>query len=234
MATRRRKKIRRRSKPVEEYEEVEDLEGEDVEDLEDDVVEEEEDEEPPPKAKRQRRKRAPRKVEPDDEEDWDDDEGEDEPPSPKPAASKKAAPPAKKKDIEVKKVDNQVAEGVLSELLEALDAGQSILVTRLSSSTWQFANAETVAIPTGPKLKGKEFDEEVLTVEYREWHDEWKDMTYQEKKAYAKKLKVKWDEHEDQRVDNIRMSSAVRAKLNVEKYKPEYSEKSARDRLKGK
>ena len=228
----KRRKIRRR-KPVEEYEEVEELEGEDL----DDELEEEEEEAPTPKPKRQRRKRAPRKVEEVEEDEWVEEEVDEEPPpkpkAKKPAARKKAVPPAKK-DIEIKKADDQVAEGVLSGLLEAMDAGHSILVTRLSSSTWQFANAETVALPTGPKLKGKEYNEEVLTEEYKEWHDDWKEMTYQEKKASAKKLKVKWDEHEDQRVDNIRMSAEVRAKLNIEKYKPEYVEKSARDRLKGK
>ena len=245
MVGKKRRRIKRRSKPVEDYDEVEELEGEDVEDL--DEVEEE----TPPNPKPKRTRRKARKVEEDpDEEEFDDEpeeveedpdeeELDDEPPpesAKKPAERKKATPPpAKKDDIEVKKVDDQIVEGVLTELLEAMDDGQSIVLTRLSAATWQFAGAQAaLSIPSGPILRGKEFKAEVQTEEYKEWHEEWADLTYPEKKKYAKKLKVTWDEHEDQRVDNIRMSSAVRAKLNIEKYKPEYIEKGARDRLQGK
>ena len=243
-----RKRIRRRTKPVEDYDEVEDLEAEEAE-------------EEAPAPKRSRRQRKPRVVddveehepeeqfEGDDEGDgeFEDDDYDDEP-DPKTTTKKSAKKPAKKaakkpakktvtepEVIEVKKVDDQVAEGVFSELLEAMDEGQAVIAVRLPGNKWQFMTGDVQTTSTGGvKLKGKEFDGEVQTIEYQEFIVEWSDLTYQEKVKKAKKLKVAWETHDDNRVDNIRLMLAVRDKLGIEKYKPDYINKSARDRLKGK
>ena len=243
----KRRSIRRRKQQVEDYDEVEDLEaGDEAEE----IVEEE------PAPKRSRRRRTPRVVDDEPEEDEGDgeDPGEDEfegddddcNDAPAPAKSKKSAKkpakkPAKKtptepKVVEVKKVDDQVAEGVFSELLEAMAEGQAIIAVRLPGNKWQFVTGDvpTVGGTGGVRLKGKEYTDEVQTEEYREFIVEWSDLTYQEKAKKAKKLKVTWETHKDKRVDNIRLMLAVRDHLGIEKYKPDYINKSARDRLKGK
>ena len=228
----RRKNIRRRSKPVEDYDEVEELD-------ELDELDEEEDEEEAPAPKRSRRRRAPRVVDEDGDDDaeWNE---EDDAPSPDDESPKKPAKKAAKKPspeptaIEVKKVDDQVAEGVFSELLEAMRDGQSIVAVRLPGNKWQFVTGDIPVASTGPKLKGKEYYDEVQTEDYKEFVAEWGNLTYQEKVKKAKKLKVKWENHDDKRVDNIRLMLAVREKLGIEKYKPDYINKSARDRLRGK
>lgn len=224
----KRRRIRRRSKPVEDYEELEEVE--EVEELEDD---DEEEEAPAPKSGR--RRRAPRVVE-DDEYD-DEDEVED---APTPAPKKSAKKPAKKaspkaETVDIKKVDDQVAEGVFTELLEAMQDGQAIIAVRLPDNKWQFITGDIqTGVTTGPKLRGKEYYDEVQTQQYKDFVEEWGDLTYQEKVKKAKGLKVKWEKHDDKRVDNIRLMLAVREKLGIEKYKPDYINKSARDRLRGK
>jgi hypothetical protein len=238
MATKRRR-IKRRKKPVEDYEEIEELDDEELEDVDDT----EEEEEPAPKPKRTRRKRAPRVVEEEQEEDdeWEEeelipDDVIEEAPAPKPKAAKKPVkkPAPKSKTVEVKKVDDQVAEGVFTELLEAMREGQAIVALRLPDNKWQFMTSDVQAVSMGTKLKGKEYYDEVQTQEYKDFIAEWTDLTYQEKVKKAKKLKVTWEEHDDKRVDNIRLMLAVREKLGIEKYKPDYINKSARDRLRGK
>jgi hypothetical protein len=214
-------------------EEVEELEEEDLEDedLEEELDEEDYDDE-------------------DEDEEWEEEDVEDDPPPPKPKLKKVKPPvkkpaPAKKKPapkpkveedeaevIEVKKVDTVVAEEVLTGLLDAMDKNQSLVVTKLANNKWQFSSG-TVAVAAGPKLKGQEYWDEVLTDEYKEWQADWSTLTYAEKKKKAKSMKVKWEEHEDERVDNIRISQAVQAKLGVEKYREDYRTRSARSRLKG-
>ena len=219
MATRRR--IRRKP-PVEEYEEdvveEEELEDDDLEEEDDDL--EEEDDEPPPAPKA-----TPKKV--------------------KPPVKKKTAPKQTRDNveesaevlteaIEVKKVDTIVAEGVLTGLLDAMDKGQSIIITKLADhGKWQLSSG-TAAVAAGPKLRGQEYWNEVLTEDYQEWHEDWKNLTYADKKKKAKSLKVKWEEHDDERIDNIRISAAVLSHLGIEKYNDDYQTRSARSRLRGK
>ena len=123
---------------------------------------------------------------------------------------------------------------MFSELLEAMRDGQSIVAVRLPGNKWQFVTGDIPVASTGPKLKGKEYYDEVQTEDYKEFVAEWGNLTYQEKVKKAKKLKVKWENHDDKRVDNIRLMLAVREKLGIDKYKPDYINKSARDRLRGK
>jgi len=242
----KRKRIRRRKKEVEDYDEVEDLDAEELEEeeLEEEELEEEELEEEAPAPKRSRRKRrAPRVVDEDDEGYGDDEEEFSDvaiATAPKATTKKSAKKPAKKtstepKVVEVKKVDDSVAEGVFSELLEAMAEGQAIIAVRLPGNQWQFMTGDIQTTSDGGvKLTGKEYYDEVQTVEYQEFAAEWGDLTYQEKVKKAKKMKVKWETHKDNRVDNIRLMLAVREKLGIEKYKEDYINKSARDRLRGK
>ena len=253
-----RRRVRRRAKQVEDYDEIEDpeeaLEDDDPEEepeddgsdeeLEDEPEDDDPEDEPEddgsdeeledekPAPKRSRRKRSPRTI---------DDDDIDEAPAPKAKATKKkpakptAKSPVEPESVKVQKVDDQIAEGVFSELLEAMAEGQAIIAVRLPGNRWQFVTGDAQTTSDGGvKLKGKEFRNEVNTIEFQEFMEEWGDLTYQEKVKKAKKLKVSWEENDDKRVDNIRLMLAVREKLGIEKYKPDYINKSVRDRLKGK
>jgi hypothetical protein len=68
---------------------------------------------------------------------------------------------------------------------------------------------------------------------YLEWINTWKAKSYAEKKAYAKKAKIKWEEHADERIDVMRITQAVREAEGIEKYKPEYRSRQARAALRG-
>ena len=57
-------------------------------------------------------------------------------------------------------------------------------------------------------------------------------MSYADMKKWAKQKKVKWENHDDERIDRIRITVALREKLGIEKYKDEYQDKAARDAIK--
>lgn len=213
-------KSTRRARKVEDVEE-DDFEEDDDEDLEEDDededFEDEEDEEeeaPPPKAKS---RRVTRKVVP--------------PPA------KKAEAPAEEEEAEeettvaVKRVDTVVAENVLTGLLDALDEGQAVVITRTGANTWQLSSGDGVA-PT-KKLRGQEFWNEVLTPEYQEMEEWWGDLDYDGKKKLLKKEKIKWEAHENESVDLIRIRQAYMEAKGIEKYKPEYQKRAAREAIKG-
>lgn len=141
--------------------------------------------------------------------------------------------PVVAKPLKVQKVAADVAGGILTGLLEGMNNGMAVVITRTGEGKWMFTTG-VASVAAGPKLRGKEYWETVLTQEYKEWQEEWTTLTYAEKVTKAKKMKVTWDRHDDERVDNIRVSAAVQAALGIEKYKPEYRTRAAQERLKGK
>lgn len=103
------------------------------------------------------------------------------------------------------------------------------------------AEAEEPAAPKAKGLRGEAFRQEAYTPEFYEFHHvdcgtgkPWGELTYEEKVAFADDNDVEWDEHENPRVDNMRMTKALTEKLGLVKYKPEYQKKAARDVLQGK
>ena len=223
MATRKRRVKRpRKVRPV-------------VKEVEEDILEEELQEEVAPAPKPRRRRKA-KVVEPEpEEEEYDEDEYEDEEPEPAPKPRRrrkvKVIEPEPEPELEVAEVtDLDVFYG----LLENLDDGDTLTITRTGEETWTVSSGD--AAPTAPavqKLRGAAFLDEVCTPEYRAHEEEWTDLTLAEKKQAAKKLKVKWEGHADARVDNIRMTQAVRKHLGIEKFKPQYTGRAARAAIRG-
>ena len=82
------------------------------------------------------------------------------------------------------------------------------------------------------KFKGRAFDDEVQSDEYKEFKAQSKSKSYAEMKKWAKKVKAKWESHSDERIDRIRLTTAIREKLGVEKYKEEYQDAAARRAIK--
>lgn len=237
-------RVSRHVEPVEveevEVEETEELEDEeeledDVEELEDDVEDdqEEEEEEVTPRKARRFQKPAPKVVT-------------------KPALKSKVAalPPVKAvakgkepvtdtdelvdeevKPVGIKAAPVQVAESILVGLLESLEAGKAIVITKINEKKWQVTSTEVLK-STG-KLRGKEYWDKVRNPEYNAWRTAWKERSFEEKKAYAKKAGIKWTVHANARIEEMNLTQAVREAEGVSKYKPEYASRSARAALRG-
>ena len=218
--------------------EVEEAEVEDEEELEDDVEledeledeEEEEEEEVTPRKARRFQKPAPKVVT-------------------KPALKSKVVPPPVKavakgkepvtdeledeevKPVGIKAAPVQVAESILVGLLESLEAGKAIVITKINEKKWQITSTDVLK-STG-KLRGKEYWDKVRNPEYNAWRTAWKERSFEEKKAYAKKLGVKWATHANPRIEEMHVTQAVREHEGISKYKPEYASRSARAALRG-
>jgi len=147
--------------------------------------------------------------------------------------------------------DNASEEGVvagsLSDLFDALNDGTSVTITKLGKDKWQFvtggvAAAATVAPVSAPKgrgLTGMAFEKEAYSQEFFKWYYEdagsgkpWNEMTSEERYALAEEIGASWEEHDEPRVDAMRMGQAVREKLDIAKWKPEYDSRASRKALK--
>lgn len=229
----KRKRRVRRTKPVKEeiLVEEEDLDLEEDDDLDDD-------EEEPVKPKKTRRSRR-KVVEPVDDEDDEELEEEEEEPVKKKRARKKKGQRIKRQkrtvvqdDTSEETVDGGKVEtdNLLADFLAVLEPGKALLITRVKKSQWTVQVAEA---PTTQKLRGKAYYDKVRTPEYQEWRAEWRQLSAAEKAAQAEKMGVEWDEHDDPRIDAMRLTTAVREHLGIEKYKEEYTSRSARAQLRG-
>jgi len=197
-----------------------------LEDLEDEEEEEEE-----AKVKPATRRRRRRKVVEEPPDDDFEDEKEDEP------TPKKTRRRTRKKVVEPEPepVKADVSDlDVFYGLLESLDEGHTLVVSRTGEDTWSVSSSGTAAVVAGPqKLKGQAYWMKVLSPEFLEFDEEWKELTFAEKKVKAKKAKARWEAHEDDRVEAMRVKPALMKKLGIEKYKPEYQTRAARAAIKG-
>jgi hypothetical protein len=229
MAKRRKIVRRRAAAPAEELEQ----EDVDVEEMDDDEEEEVV-------------VRAARKVvvEPELEDDEDIGEDEEEVEIKPVRRTRKVTPPVVTKAVEeepevakpvrIKKVETQVTEDVLTGVLNALETGQAIQVSRTADNQWQIVRTDKISNKLGfGKLTGKEYWDTVLSPEFTKWQEEWAAMTFAEKKKQATKIKAVWEPHDNPKIEIMRITAAMREHLGIEKYKPEYASRGARAALKG-
>lgn len=153
------------------------------------------------------------------------------------APTKKVAPPAEEeeeeiKPVRVKSVEATVIDSLFPQLLQSLEAGKSLIISAVGNNKWQISTSEAV-VSSGKKLSGPEYAQTVFSQEYLDWNDEWRQLTYAEKLEKAAKAKVQWDKHENPKVDVMRLTEAYREHIGVEKYKPEYASRKAREVLRG-
>ncbi len=136
---------------------------------------------------------------------------------------------------------------VLMELSMRLSEGQSLLMTPTDDGAVIVRvigispEANLVAVPqtsVGHALRGDAYDKEVWTEEYYNFikvdagdGKPWANHTNEEKLAAAKSAGVTWEEHADGKINAMRMFDAVTAALGLEKYKPQYKAKAAREAL---
>lgn len=237
MAERERRTRRtRRTKPqVEEVQEVE---------LEEDELEEDEEVEetkPSPK-KRTRSKKADPDPEPEDD-DYDDDDLEEdeedeapEPPKKRGRRVVKKADPEPEEDDDEEEPDEAVGDyNFVSELIDLLQPNKvytmSLAADGESINIAVSDGVLTAGKPQGRGLRGKAFDDEVLSDDYKEWHKEWSQMSVAKKQAVAKKAKAEWDEHDNEPTNMMRMATATWKALGIEKYKPQYATQASRRAL---
>lgn len=176
-----------------------------------------------------------------DDEDFED-EPEEEVPSPpkrkrrKVVKSEPEAPPKRKRKVEDRgevgpelEPEPVSSDGLLNCLLEGIHESQPMTITRTSDTEWVLAVGGVVeAVPTTQKLSGKAYRDEVRSQDFRDHQVVWKELSFEEKVAQAEKLKVKWAEHDDPRVEVMRVTAAVRKQLGIEKYKLQYRSRAAR------
>lgn len=153
-----------------------------------------------------------------------------------PALKKRVVPPApvskQTTDVKVKTVATTVVDSLLPGLLEGLENGKAIIITRLSDDKWQVAKATGQV--SGSKLSSKEYEMAVHTDEYLAWAEEWRTKTAAEKIQFAKTNKIQYPKHDDPRVEAIGLAEAVMEHLGIDKYKPGYERPSVRRALRGK
>lgn len=213
--------------PVEDAEDFEDLDetvvdDEDDDNDEDDVVvddEDEEEEEAPAPVRKAKKVVA---VEADEED-----------PEP-PKKVKKAAPAADeapKKGAEIRTVEATVVENVFTELIEALEDGNAIFITKTGKNKYQVTSGAAVVSGSSKRMARGEYLDEVINPEYKEWKEKWRGLSFEAKKKYAKKLGVEWDAHEDEGIETMRLTQTVRLAEGIEKYKPEYRDRASRSAL---
>lgn len=81
-----------------------------------------------------------------------------------------------------------------------------------------------------PPKRGNQFWEEVCTPEYLQWMERWSTLTTEQKIASVDRESIEW--HDNEAVLLIRLASAFMKKAGIQKYKPEYTTRAARDRVK--
>lgn len=122
--------------------------------------------------------------------------------------------------------------------LGQMEVGKVYTITCIGDGVYTFTvdRADYAVHKSKPRalgLVGKAYWDEVLNPDFKTWSAEWNELTYDEKVAKAKKAKVTWESHVDTKINVMRMTMAMTTALGLEKYKPEYSTKSARLALRG-
>lgn len=127
----------------------------------------------------------------------------------------------------------------IAQAIESLVASGTAMVAVAATGVAVAAQAEAPAEPKSKGLRGQAFWEEVCSKKYADFFyrdagdgKAWESMTPDEKYEFADALDVDWDEHDDVRVDAIRMCKAIYAKLEITKYKDEYKTSAARNAVK--
>ena len=137
--------------------------------------------------------------------------------------------------VRIQPVNKNIVEDVIMKVMTALGDGRAILIVRLSEDRWQINPVIDAKNPVAmqKKLSGKAYWDEVLDPHYIEWDKEWQTLTQAEKVQRCKKAGVVWEEDKDVKINNIHMTEAYRTKLGIEKYKPEYRDRSSRAAVRG-
>jgi len=156
---------------------------------------------------------------------------------PRRASTKAMEPEVPEEPKSVAKIIKKTGANPVMDIMELMETGKALLITKESEGVWivNLSSQDSIVakIADYGKLSGKQYFEEVANNDYIEWSKEWKQLTYSEKKNKALKLGVVWTKHPNPKVDVMRITDAVRQKLGIQKYKPEYATRLARSKIRG-
>lgn len=126
----------------------------------------------------------------------------------------------------------------LGRLLDHMAVGNTLILKRVNETTWKASLTTEEKVTQGRrKVSGTSYWNEVLSDEFKAHQATWEKLSPEEKVAKAKKEGVVWDEHDEARINIMRLSDAYRQHHGIEKYKPMYSGpngRAMREALKGK
>jgi len=179
------------------------------------------------------------------EDDGDKVEDEDDENEPEPQIKRRKVASNKSNEPPPGSNDNPVVGFSLDDVVDALEAGKSIIVTVTEKGyvismggTVTAQQAQEEPKPKRKGLRGDEFWREVLTEDYYDFNKvdcgtgkPWEKMSKEEKVEFAEELDVTWEEMDSDLVTTMNMVKAVYAELGIEKYKEEYKSPSARKAL---
>ena len=131
--------------------------------------------------------------------------------------------------ISVKSVNTLQAEQVAKGVLEAMRAGETLLVEKTRRGRFKFSMSPVIK-RTRP-LARAEFDAIVLNPEYLEFRDMWRALPVEGRKEYATQLGIEWVEYEDPKTTDFRLSKQVYEHAGIKKYRPEYESHKVRHEL---
>lgn len=135
----------------------------------------------------------------------------------------------------------KIGTNPIEDIMSSLRDGEALMLKKEGINSYQISVIpnDIIISKTGFQylkkgLTGRQYWDEVLNPEFAVWSKKWNAMTYSEKLKYTKSKKIVWEPVPDnQKLDVMRMTEAVRKAENIEKYKPEYMKRSARSKVRG-
>ena len=175
--------------------------------------EEEEEEEVAPKPKRRRTRKTVKKTEA--------------------AVAKEEEEAAAEAEEEEEEVDDLVSRN-LAEVLDAMAVGMTYVITNQGGGKFTITKSDGAAILPGDsnKLSGVAYWDEVLSQDYKDWQEEWQELTHADKRKMLDKDNIEYDEHDHPTIEAMRMAQAYRDYHDINKYKPQYKTRAARAAIK--
>jgi hypothetical protein len=125
----------------------------------------------------------------------------------------------------------------MADILENMKVGTIIMVLREAADSWKVTVTDKrfsdVVHPntTNVRLSGRAYWDTVSNPDYVLWSKEWNQLTFSEKKKRAQKLGVTWEANRDPKIETMLLTAAVREKLGIKKYRPEFSSRAARSNI---
>ena len=176
-----------------------------------------------------------------DEEDLEDEEPEAPKPAPRRRKVRTAAVPdegtSATPDITPETTIASVTGNELADaIVAALDAGRTLEFRRVGPKYVIAHGATTEVVQTVVKRSEKaltraEAYDIAQTDEYKEFLTWWPALEFEEKVKLAKKAKVKWEEHDSELINNMRLAMAYQESQGIEKWKPQYQSSKVRREL---
>jgi hypothetical protein len=122
----------------------------------------------------------------------------------------------------------------MTDVLEELEIGHAVVITHEEEDKFSMRLLESDEFSVKRTLTTEEYINIVYTKEYKAFEVEWQGMDTDERLDYADANDIDWVEHDNHRINMMRLSQAVREYRNITKYKDEWNTKSKRAKIRPK